>query len=360
MAEDIALQCNQIPVGRRWFEQVKRLPRDGSGRVKRITNHCRYPAVDLCMKRLRALGVPVYEEVAVNVPVAFQSSGGGTAFEPAEDPRRPYTFVASIGIDPENPPNLDTLQVHISDAYRECPIDNDTWIRPAKFEIVDETLSVTGRAWLMGNPLYWLDEPSAPPSCINPAHFMATIDLYELNTNTEGITVADAGTVFLAERPPCGCGCCLPYPLSTDPAVITQTVGRGGIRNHMTGRAFPTFGVWDDTNQVWREDCCKCSNAGKVLFRFEAGMETSCTGDYLSAVSKIAAGLLPKLCKNCCKANSYLTHWSTDLAERDDSSGEDKYNFTFRQLNNTIATTRGVIYGVEELKKHAVVRAIVL
>lgn len=359
MAEDIALRCNQIPVGRRWFEQIVRLPRGTNGIVKRLTKHCRYPAVDLCMHCVRALGVPVYEEVATNVPVTYVSVGGGTAFEPADDPRRPYTFVATIDIDPLNPPNLENLQVHISEAYRECPIDNDTWIRPVKAEIDGGTLAITGRAWLMGNPLYWLDQPCDPPSCLEQGNFMATIDVYELNTNTEGITVADAGTVFLAERPPCGCGCCLPITLSTDPATITQTVGRGGIRNHRTGRAFPTFGVWDSVNQLWREDCCKCSNAGKVLFRFEAGMEKSCTGDYLAAITKISAGLLPSFCQKCCVDNSFLMHWATDLAAKNETTDEDSFNFTFRQLNHSIATTRGVIYGVEELKQHAVSRAIV-
>lgn len=360
-AEQKALQVLKIPVGRRWQEEVVRLPVSFKHRqIAHVAQDCRWPAVQLCLNKVRALGVPQYTKLNDDiVPVLYRTTNEGIAFQPLDDPATPYSFFTVFPL-PDPTISVEDIQVHIHASYiiDGSPVpSNDTWIRPVEVSIEDGMIIVRGRAWMMGDPRYWEQGNCSPRDCTDIDEFMTGIDLYTLTTNTEGTTVEDAGIVLLSENPPCGCGCCV-ADVGTDPATMSKVVTRGGVRLYDTGMAYIGRATYDEDTQEWREDCCSCSNAQRALVRFEAGMTEACTGDYLKTISKLAAGCLPEICPNCCNDYTYLKHWAQDLTKRD--NGEETNAITYKMISNPYGTTRGIIYGIKELYRHRVQRALVL
>ena len=357
MAEDFAWQLTKIPVGRKFFEETVRLPRNYDGKNRYVTQAnsvCMHPALQLCNNYVQQLGVPKHELLGT-ADVVYEDRQGNDPWADPNAPTCPVKFRATLQL--TSPVSLDEIQAHFATGDRvNADVDNNSYIRPVTVTLDGSSgdVVVCGPAWMMGNPQNW-ELGNTCPSCLDKSAYVQQIELYRHYVCC-GTTLEDACALLLTEGRPCGCGCCCNDPVCGKTASPTC----GGVRIGKSGLVYVTGAVHN--GEKWAANCCKCcDNADSVCIRYVAGLDhkAACNGNYARLIAMLAIGLLPQICTGCCVDSSYFRHWAADLAEKD-SGLESKFNFTFDDLNNPWGTTRGAIQAYKQISTMRVGRAVVI
>ena len=236
----------------------------------------------------------------------------------------------------------------------------DDWrIRPITITISGGVATIRGRSWQVVKPILYegfaSDAIDPDPTPITTT-FVATLDIYQRTTNTNGNTVATSQAIITWETRPCHgwwccCdSCCTPDPYSGspyDPAAVAQAVARVGIRDARHGLITPAQASYDSTSGVWSSlDWSVCTQPDRVTVRYLAGFPLGSDNlmqePYRTVVARLAAAELARNVCGCEQANRALYYWQFDVSQT--ARGDELFGISPENLNNPLGTRRGQVY----------------
>lgn len=232
----------------------------------------------------------------------------------------------------------------------------DAWrIQPVTITIAAGVATVRGRSWQVVKPILYegfaSDKIDPAPTPITTT-FVATLDVYQRTTATNGTTIATSQGVITWETRPshgwwCCCGCVnatayggSPY----DPAAVAQSVARVGIRDKRHGLLTPAEAAYDSTTGIWSAlDWAVCQQPDRVTLRYLAGFPLAADGimaePYRTVVARLAAAELGRTMCGCDYANRELYRWQFDISQT--ARGDELFGISQENLNNPLGTRRG-------------------
>lgn len=257
----------------------------------------------------------------------------------------------------------DTAQIAVyfaaADRLNGAAAGDDWRILPVTITINTGVATIRGRAWQVVKPILYegftSDQLNPDPTPITST-FVATLDVYQRTTNTNGTTVATSQAVITWETRPshgwwCCCGC---QDASTayggspyDPAAVAQAVARVGIRDKRHGLLTPSEASYDTTTGIWSSlDWTVCAQPDRVTMRYLAGFPLGADGlmqePYRTVVARLAAAELGRTICGCDYANRELYRWQFDISQT--ARGDELFGISPENLNNPLGTRRGHVY----------------
>jgi hypothetical protein len=228
-------------------------------------------------------------------------------------------------------------------------------VQPITVTISGGTVTVKGPKQLCVKPIKYEGVVNIGANGLDPSvagNFVATLDLYQRYTATDGNTVDTSQAVVIWETRPChGWACCCDGCVTasysgavSDVAATAQAVGRGGIRDARHGLITPVAELYNTAGQTWSSNsCCGGETPDRVIVRYLAGWPLGSDGlmqePYRTVVARLAAAELARPVCGCDSANRELYHWQFDLSQT--ARGDELFGISQENLNNPLGTRRG-------------------
>jgi hypothetical protein len=293
-------------------------------------------------------------------------AGADLVFTDADGDGLYDTFTATVATAETDP---DQIALYHAAANRlDGEAAGERWrIRPVSVSISGGTATIIGRLWLLVRPvLYEGVGAGAPdPTDITAAGpYAQSLEVYQRETNPDGVTREDAQAVVIWETTPChGWWCCCdscsdatldPTNSPRDPAATAYALARAGIRDGAGGRVGIGEALRNATTGIWAaQSWGACREPDRVIVRTYAGYPLE-GGQMDRRFQRIVARLgMAELARPLCAcehANRELHRWQFDLA-RSSGNNDEQFGYISREdLSNPFGTRRGHVRAWKDVR----------
>lgn len=327
--------------------QVRYVDADATGRRIAI------PAPD---GYLQAMGI---EQVTLlGTPAVALTTLSGAAGEPY------YTFSLSLTVAVGT--DVDSIAVYFAAGDRlNGEGATERWrVQPVQVSLSGTTLTITGRAWLIVQPVRYLGYSGSVIDPTDAATFVSELEVATRAPNGNGTSVTTCVATLIYETSDCGrcwgpCCCGATGTVSSDPGTEGWVIARAGIRDGRLGLVTPAAAVYDPTAGTWSSAwCCDGSycDPDRVRLRYLAGypLDGPLAAHWQAVVVKLAAAELKRRICACRETNEKLHDLQMDMAL--ESTQTERYRRTEAQMNNPFGTRLGHIQAWLESKDHLIRR----
>lgn len=289
--------------------------------------------------RILKLGVEVLEYVAT-IAVPTSDFDGDTY---------PNVFEAQL----TTTAPVDELELYLTEADRGGEPLSDRWRVRAAVTTVAGGVKFVGGPWQLMKPE--LRTPALPDG-VDPTqscNYVDQLDVYQRRVITDGTTVDTAAITFEYIGGGCGCGC---QGLTSDPASMVVSLGRGQIVSQDFGRIVVQEATWNADTSSWIAACCGCATPDAARVKFISGPADERTTRTVLA-RMVAAELGRPFCVcNGKVGNAAIQMYQEDLSYSSQATG--RFNVDQRSLSNPIGTLRGHVAAWEWIRTTARFRAV--
>jgi hypothetical protein len=273
-----------------------------------------------------------------------------------------YTFSLQQTVAAGQDPNEIAVYFQASDRLNSAPVGERWRIQPIDVQVSGTTATITGRAWLIVQPILYVGFSGALP--LDPTlttTFVTALEVYTRTTNGNGTSVESCQATLIYETNDCGacwgrCCCGSSGTTSSDPGTSGEVIARANIRDSRVGLITPAAAIYDPDTGLWRSEWC-CSGSycdpDRVTLRYLAGVPSESgqmASQWQSIVTKLAAAELKRRICACRDANERLHEFQLDAAL--ESTQTERYRRTDAQMNNPFGTRLGHIQAWLESKDY--------
>lgn len=280
------------------------------------------------------------------------------------------TITVPAGTDPAS------IRVYFqaTDRLNNAAVGDDWRIMPVYVSIASDgvTCTIYGKSYLFGVPANYENYTSwnvatGISTGLDPnvaSNFVTNVEVYTYVISSVGQSLSNSQAVLYWETEPCHgqwcmCDSCqsttfVPASSIDDPAAISYSIARSGIRNARLGMLTPAAAVMDPTTLIWSEvPWGILRDPDRVELRYTAGWPLGSDGNldkrWWVVVGRLAAAELTHAVAACNEANRELYRWQFDAA-RAGGRHEEQYKIAPEDLICPFGTRYGQIYAWKNTK----------
>lgn len=340
-------------VGPHYVETVVPYPRLADPRMQRFVDvdaRARRVALQLPEGRIDSFGVETFLSIDPAAAVVLSDSYGDGVIDT-------FTLTVNLaGVDAE----ADEIAVYFASCDRldGDPIGERWEIAPINVSITGVTATITGRSWLIVEPVLYQGVNSAPLDPADVSIYVSELAVVKHYANPDGTTIDNAQAVLIWETDPAQCAipCCgLEFASGySDPHAEGYALARVGIRDAERGWVHPGESILN-ADGTWSEiDWSGCKPPDRALLRYKAGAAWSTA--WRQTVARLAAAELSRAICACDAANQELYRWQFDLS-RAAGANDEQYQISPADLANPLGTRAGQVFAWKRIESQRLTRA---